>query len=312
LLPGSEVVTDGPLRAPYVVVDDFMPPSEALEMRSAAETHLGNPYQHSMGTHANWDYWYVPDLYTYLRADPEKVLGARLTGAFQSRLVQWTAENLGHVPARGCHLSLYVSGCRQAQHNDAANGRFGYVYSLTKNDRRTSGGETLIWKEANYFESRMDQPASGPAFYESISPRFNRLLVFDDRMPHAVQLVEGTMDPIEGRLVIHGHMHEAGPLISGPLSPGAVVAVAEELARTFSSELGALARAYRGPATIRLTVRPDGSVATAKLILDRVKRLRGQGPPAAEIVSRLVDLVTRLQFQSAAEDTNVVLPFAFD
>ena len=167
-----------------------MPSAVALEMRATAEMHLGNPYQHSMKTHANWDYWYVPGLYTYLRTDPEKVLGARLMGMFRSRLAQWTAERFGHLPARQCYLSLYINGCRQGQHNDAANGRFGYVYSLTKDDRRTIGGETLIWNEENYFESRMHQPAWGPAFYQSISPRFNRLLVFDDRMPHSVQLVK--------------------------------------------------------------------------------------------------------------------------
>jgi hypothetical protein len=305
-------MTDGPLRAPYVVVDDFMPSTLALEMRATAEMHLGNPYQHSMKTHANWDYWYVPGLYTYLRTDPAKVLGAQLTAAFRSHLAQWTAERFGHLPTRQCHLSLYISGCRQAQHNDAANGRFGYVYSLTKDDRRTTGGETLIWNEEDYFESRMHQPSWGPAFYESIEPRFNRLLVFDDRMPHSVQLVEGNMDPIEGRLVIHGHIQEAGPLVSGPLPCEAVLAVADELVKTFSSELGRSARVYRGPATIRFTVHSEGTVAAAELILDRVKRLRGQSPSVAEMLTRLVDKVTQLQFQPAMGDTNIILPFGFD
>ncbi len=305
-------MSQGPLRAPYVVVDDFMPPTVALEMRATAEMHLGNPYQHSVKTHANWDYWYVPGLYTYLRTDPAKVLGARLTAAFRNRLAQWTAATFGHLPVEQCYLSLYINGCRQSQHNDAANGRFGYVYSLTKDDRRTIGGETLIWNEEDYFESRMHQPAWGPAFYESIAPQFNRLLVFDDRMPHAVQLVEGNMNPIEGRLVIHGHIQEAGPIISGPLPREAVLAVADELVETFSSELGSSARMYRGPATVRFTVHSEGTVTAAELILDRVKRLRGQGPSAAEMLTVLVDKVTHLQFQPANEHTNIILPFAFD
>ena len=68
-------MTEGHVRAPYVVVDDFMPSTVALEMRATAEMYLGNPYQHSLKTHANWDYWYVPGLYTYLRTDPAE--GAR-------------------------------------------------------------------------------------------------------------------------------------------------------------------------------------------------------------------------------------------
>jgi hypothetical protein len=79
-------MTHGPLRVPYVVVDDFMPPKVALEMRATAEMHFGNPYRHSLKTHANWDYWYVPGLYTYLRTDPAKVLGVRLTATFRNRL----------------------------------------------------------------------------------------------------------------------------------------------------------------------------------------------------------------------------------
>ncbi len=304
-------MTDGPLRAPYVIVDDFMPPEVALEMRATAERHLGNPYQHSMKTHANWDYWYVPGLYAYLRTDPGMVLGARLTGMFQSRLAEWAAQSLGHLPAPQSYLSLYIHGCRQGQHNDAANGRFGYVYSLTKDDRRSVGGETLIWNEENYFDSRMYQPAWGPAFYQSISPRFNRLLVFDDRMPHAVQLVEGGMDPIEGRLVIHGHIQDAGPLISGPLPREAVLAAADELMRGVVSELGGSALRYRGPTSIRFTVRPEGSVAAAEVIMDRVKRSGREGPPAAEMLNRLVDRVTQLRFPHAAADTSVILPFAF-
>ena len=115
-------------------------------------------------------------------------------------------------------------------------------------------------------------------------------------MPHAVQLVEGNMDPIEGRLVIHGHIQEAGPIISGPLPREAVLAVADELVKTFSSELGSAARlSYRGPATVRFTVHSEGTVAAAELILDRVKRLRGQGPPVAEMLTVLVDKVTHLR-----------------
>ena len=53
------------------------------------------------------------------------------------------------------------------------------------------------------------------------------------------------------------------------------------------------------------------TAAAAEVIMDRVKRLRGQGPPAAEMLACLVDKVTQLRFEHAAADTNVILPFAF-
>jgi hypothetical protein len=89
------------------------------------------------------------------------------------------------------------------------------------------------------------------------------------------------------------------------------LAAAEELARSFTSELGGSELFYRGPASIRFTVRSEGTVATAELIMDRVKRLGGHGQPAAELLTRLVDKVTQLRFEHAAEDTHVILPFAF-
>lgn len=306
----GQVSTDRPLRAPYLTVDDFLPIDLAADLRAAAEAHLGDPYRHSMSSHMDWDYWHVPDLYTYLRTRPAKILGSYLFGVFQQRLAQWAAETLGQVPTEG-YLSLYVNGCRQSQHNDAANGRFGYVYSLTKNDRRTTGGETLIWNEENYFEKRMHQPSWGSAFFEAIEPTFNRLLVFDDRMPHAVRLVEGNMDPLEGRLVIHGHISEAGPMVSGELSPDNVAAVAGHLIDEYASVLGEAARAYHGPATVSLTVEPDGTVSTPRLMLDRVRRVADNGPSVDEMLGELIARVGQLKFAPGAQASRVTLPFGF-
>jgi Rps23 Pro-64 3,4-dihydroxylase Tpa1-like proline 4-hydroxylase len=45
---------------------------------------------------------------------------------------------------------------------------------------------------------------------ELVPPLFNRLTVFDPRVPHGVPVVEGTRDPREGRLVLHGWF-QVGP-----------------------------------------------------------------------------------------------------
>jgi hypothetical protein len=305
------VTSNTPLRTPYLVIDDFMPSSLAQEMRAALEEHLGNPYQHSPKTHADWDYWYVPGLYTYLRAVPEKIIGPALAESFHDHLSKWSSETLGLRPGNASYLSLYVDGCRQNQHNDSTNGRFGFVYSLTKNSRRTSGGETLIWREDDYFETRMQRPCSGSDFFQSIEPRFNRLVVFDDRMPHAVQLVEGNMDPLEGRVVIHGHFREAEPIVQGPTPYEVALDMANRLADAYSNELGNALMIYHGPAAVRFTVRQDGSVAGARLILDRVKRLRGEGAVVQEMLARLVDRISNLRFPQSSAESTITFPFGF-
>lgn len=51
---------------------------------------------------------------------------------------------------------------------------------------------------------------AGQHFFETVAPEFNQLLVFDDRIPHAVRQIMGGMDPREGRVVLHGHFSVIG------------------------------------------------------------------------------------------------------
>ena len=76
-----------PPTAPLIVVDGFLPPELALEMRRDIETHFAKPEGHRPETHQVWNYWFVPDSYTYLRTAPEKVIErARTRGQFRCAL----------------------------------------------------------------------------------------------------------------------------------------------------------------------------------------------------------------------------------
>jgi len=103
------------------------------------------------------------------------------------------------------------------------------------------GGETLVGREPDPFRSNLTQPQAGRGFHETIEPRFNRLLLFDDRLPHAVERIEGAMDPVEGRFVLHGHISEGGLIIEGALSAAAVAGPIAEVLRSFSGEIAAAA-----------------------------------------------------------------------
>ena len=210
-------------RAPLIVIDGFLPAALALQMRRDIDEHFASPHLHRPETHQVWNYWFVPELYTYLRANPEKVIGHERVTAFHGALRDWSSATLGMANVTWPYLSLYVGGCRQGWHNDSTNGRFGFVYSLTRDLRRTIGGETLVQRESDPFRANLVRPQAGRGFYEIVEPRFNRLVVFDDRLPHAVERIDGSMDPVEGRFVIHGHLSEGGAIVEGAL-PGAAVA----------------------------------------------------------------------------------------
>src|SRR6202521_2357842 len=98
--------------APLIVVDGFLPAELALEMRRDIETHFAKPGEHRAETHQVWNYWFVPESYTYLRTDPEKVIERARIEAFHTALRDWSIAMLGMANVTWPYLSLYVSGCR--------------------------------------------------------------------------------------------------------------------------------------------------------------------------------------------------------
>ena len=96
-------------------------------------------------------------------------------------LLNWSIGTLGLSAIDAQSLSLYIPGCKQNWDNDSGIGRFAYVYSLTKNERRTTGGETLVMREGDATRRFLTPGYAGyQAFYETVAPKFNRLVIFDD------------------------------------------------------------------------------------------------------------------------------------
>lgn len=310
---------DGSPRAPYLVVDDFLPRDMALAMRADIDAHFANPGQHRAESHQVWNYWFVPELYAYLRTTPEKVIRRELVQMFANALKGWSIERLGMAQVTWPYLSLYVPGCRQGLHNDATNGRFGFVYSLTLDERRTSGGETIIMREGDPFRSRLTTPTAGRDLYDALAPRFNRLVVFDDRLPHAVERIEGVMDPRDGRFVLHGHLGESGWIVAGPLPPETLVAVigAALEARPAPPQSGgdgagpAPPPVHQGPFALRIQIAPEGHVALSRIIMDRVVSPLGDESPWLAAREELVAAIAGCVFPAAPAPTTVILPMLF-
>ncbi len=300
-----------PLSAPFLIVDDFLTPELAEAMRAGIDAHFAAPGDHRPETHQVWNYWFVPDLYTYLRTSPEKVIGRPAMEAFVGALTAWAAVVLGMGEVTWPYLSLYVSGCGQGLHNDAANGRFTFVYSLTRDDRRSTGGETLIMREGDPLRGRLAEPAAGRAFYDVIEPRFNRLVVFDDRMPHAVQRVEGPMDPAEGRFVLHGHLREAGILVEGALGADQVRPLVLDALGALADRAAARLSLYDGLLVLRLAVAASGAVAGCSVIVDRVLHPDPADAGWKPLRARIVECLSALRFPAAPAGTTLTQPILF-
>ena len=223
--PGGDI--EIPEKPKHVrVVDGFLPltshaPGSALGLRAVFDAHHDDPRR----THAYrfvWDYWHVPNQYTLLRTPAADYFPARDFAALERRLGAYARDELGCAGVTPVWLSCYVEGMRQELHADVPHGPWAFVLSLTRWDERTwTGGETLILKpETLDYWSGFDADATVErgSLVELVPPKFNRLTVFDPRLPHGVPVVEGVRDPSQGRLVLHGWFNEPEPSLRGALA----------------------------------------------------------------------------------------------
>jgi hypothetical protein len=289
----------------FVIIDDFLPAEQSAAMRADIDAHFANPAAHAPATHQLWNYWHVPGSYTYLRTAPEKVIALAKVEAFVAALRDWAARNLGLAGLTWPYLSLYIPGCAQGLHNDSTNGRLGYVYSLTRDERQTIGGETMIVQDRDLFRSNLDRAAAGTGLFDLVPPRFNRLTLFDDRIPHAVQRIEGSMDPAEGRFVLHGHIREGGAVTQGAHPPEAI----QKQLNPLIEELRRDAPRVHGPLTMCVEIGADGRVEQSRVLLDR---LATDGDTDLDAVrSAVAQRVGELRFPPAESPTRANIPLIF-
>jgi hypothetical protein len=294
------------LRERFLVIDGFLPEQQGLDMRADVDAHFGNPGQHQASTHQVWNYWHVPGSYTYLRTTPEKVIERTKVQALVEALGNWAALNLGLAGITWPYLSLYVPGCVQGLHNDSTNGRLGYVYSLTRNERQTIGGETVLMQDRDLFRSSLDKPAAGTGLYDLVEPRFNRLILFDDRIPHAVQRVDGSMDPVEGRFVLHGHISEAGVVVQGPLPAQGIQAAVD---KALEEVRGGVAPTVHGPFVLQLEIARTGEVQRLRPIFDRLASADSEN--LDYLRGEITERVEAIHFPAASSATLANVPLIF-
>jgi Rps23 Pro-64 3,4-dihydroxylase Tpa1-like proline 4-hydroxylase len=103
-------------------------------------------------------------------------------------------------------MSLHLNGMRHEVHNDSSNGTYGYAFSLTRDVASFTGGETCVARPRVFDELEPRRNVVWHGYFEVIPPRFNQLVLFDDRLPHMVPVVQGTMDPASGRVCLTGHL----------------------------------------------------------------------------------------------------------
>ncbi|MBM0108861.1 hypothetical protein JM946_29365 [Steroidobacter sp. S1-65] len=278
---------------------------EANSLREVLDARFTDAYTDSIA----WYYFCDPRMYTYLRASPQKVFPKDLFDRFMKRLREWCIENLGLTPMHLPYLHLMVNGCRLGLHSDFHNGAWGYVYSLTRWDqRRFTGGETLLLRDG--IPSYKKHHVHGEVLYELVPAQFNQLLVFDDRIVHATPAIEGSMDPMDGRIAMVGHIRATSPFVRGSLSSMEVRRVVLGVLPQIRDSI----RSYKdvqGTVSYRLTVDMTGKVESAEVLTDNVVTpFTGyeQSDAVAAVKSIVYQALVGMRFPSARGSSVVIVP----
>jgi hypothetical protein len=294
-----------------VVVDKFAP--EARALRKTFDERFAEP-RSTRADRFVWDWWHVPGQYTALRTPAWTYFPRRVYESFHRRLVAWGRETLGCHDISPPWLSLYIEGCRQELHGDLPHGPFAFVYSLTNwNKRSFAGGETLLLRDEVldfWHDFRSVRAVEERELVRAVEPRFDRLIVFDPRVPHGVRPVTGTQDPREGRLVIHGWFVQPRPFIRGPLRARALAAPIAGLTGQLGDWLADMPIA--GVLALAFGVDQRGTVSRVRVLSDTTRVPGTDENHRARLIRRVRQSVAGWRFGKQRGASRVTLPIVFE
>lgn len=299
----------------FLIEDRFFDSGEKL--RATFDKRFAKPLEGSSARFV-WDYWHVPNQYTLIRTPALEYFPKNLSLELVRHLLAWGRENLGCHSISPPWLSYYVDGCGQDFHADVPHGPWAFVYSLTRwRERRFSGGETMLLKPETldlWRTQDFDRGQELPDLLDLVEPQFNRLTVFDPRIPHGVRPVNGTRDPRESRLVIHGWFTEPGPFVAGALSRKEFErGLSEQLPRALEN----LDPNLKGILVFRLKVVASGKIANVKclnstLISSAISTTTSAGSPHVNaIIKRISQSLERFRFSQSAGVSVATIPLIF-
>jgi hypothetical protein len=262
-----------------------------------------------------WDYWHVPGQYTALRTPAYHFFSKKLYSSFHNQLVWWGRRNLGCHDISPPWMSCYVEGCRQELHGDLPHGPWAFVYSLTPwKERRFRGGETILLKEEilSYWSGlQSTRSLEREDIVTSVPSLFNRLTVFDPRIPHGVRQVEGVHDVLDGRLVIHGWFVQPRPFIEGPLQTRDLKRVIDDLSGSLERIFASGLEIY-GTVSLRLTVAKSGKIERIGVLTNTLRHPAGDATVEATLLKHIQTFLKKSSFQKMKATSQITLPLIFE
>ena len=294
-----------------LVVDQFA--SEARALRAHFDQRFSEP-RRATANRFVWDLWNVPGQYTALRTPAWEFFPKKTYDAFHQRLVWWGRRTLGCHDISPTWLSCYVNGCEQRLHGDLPHGPVAFVFSLTPWSKRTfRGGETLLMRDdvLDFWRGFVSTRAvEEPELLDEVPARFNRLVAFDPRIPHGVRRVDGSMEPTEGRLVIHGWFVQPRPFIEGPLALKALSSAIDRVTEAIGPLLEA-GLPLSGLLCQGFTITTAGRVTGLRTLADTTRTVLEHAAGRRELHRIVRKALERHVFPRQPKPSRITLPLLF-
>jgi hypothetical protein len=202
-----------------------------------------------------------------------------------------------------------LAGHFQKWHTDIPHGPWAFVFSLT--EKKLNGGDTEILnpKVLSYWRhfGSMDHINEHGLIYK-IPPRFNRLIVFDPRLPHQVSEVKEALELQKARLVIHGWFTEPKTHIEGPLPSSSTEKILNQCFKKVSLATQEF-ELMTGTLSLGVQVNKGGSVESFKFLTNNLVTLNGEVPLA--FLNQIKKIYAQASFAKTKSLTKITVPLIF-
>jgi hypothetical protein len=284
----------------------------AREMREQFARQFRDPRAIHSGRFV-WDFWHIEDQYSVLRTPASAFFPPELYQRFHKALSLHAQTKWGCAQISAPWLSYYVDGCYQGLHADVPQGPWAYVYSLTDwSNRNFQGGETMLLKDEvlDYWNSEVwFKGRESKDMFEFIPARWNQLLVFDPKIPHAVREIQGSRDPVQGRLVIHGWFMNPCPYVTGGLQKNRSLS---RILKKMGAEIFSESVDVVGFLSLELRILPSGRVGGARILTESLRSRSSGVYEKLRFLRSVKKNVLQLRFPSDARPSKLVLPISFE
>jgi len=300
------------MRQTVLTTDDFF--RDAKKLRAIFHDRFKDPRGADPDRFV-WDYWHVPGKYTTLRTPAYHFFPKKIYEEFHNHLVWWGRRHLGCHDVSPPWMSCYVDGCHQDLHGDLPHGPWAFVFSLTNwRGRKFTGGETVLMREEilDYWRHRTSHGGlERDDIFREVPALFNRLTVFDPRIPHGVKEVRGVRDVLEGRLVIHGWFVQPRPFVEGPLGAKSVQSAINDL----SGSLQGLIEEgldITGMMSVRFQVTAKGDVRQPTVLSNALRHPGGDQRIEKALIQHVRQFLGGMKFPKTRAPSHVTLPLIFE